>query len=366
MSAAEDIVTYRRAIRWLLIVLGAIQVPVGGWILIAPHSFYTEFPGFGRHWVSPLGPYDEHLLRDFGAGLLGLSVLLVLAGVVMHRRTVQIALVAWLFYAVPHLLFHVLNTQPLTAGDNMANLLTLGTTVLVPAGLLVLTRRREPGTAETSASAAAASASSPAPAPADVSAAVTTGPRIAGVRERGSGPLVRYAYRTSRKQTGKVVDPIAVTAHHPMILAGYGALELALDRSHRVDRRLKALAELKAATLTGCEFCIDIGSKLGRDSGVSERQLREFLVYRASDAFSPLERLVIDYAAGMSKTPVEVPDALFAALRENFDEAQIVELTAAIALENYRGRFNWALGIGSQGFADGQVRVEAEVAGTAA
>jgi AhpD family alkylhydroperoxidase len=176
---------------------------------------------------------------------------------------------------------------------------------------------------------------------------------------------VRYAYRASRKQTGKVVDPIAVTAHHPTILMGYGALELALERSRRVDARLKALAELRAATMTGCEFCIDIGSKLGRDHGVSERQLREFLVYRASDAFSPLERLVIDYAAGMSKTPVDVPDALFDQLREHFDEGQIVELTTAIALENYRGRFNWALGIGSQGFADGQVTVAREAASPA-
>ncbi|HEV3230422.1 MAG TPA: carboxymuconolactone decarboxylase family protein, partial [Solirubrobacteraceae bacterium] len=175
------------------------------------------------------------------------------------------------------------------------------------------------------------------------------------------GPLVRYAYRASRKQTGKVLEPIAVSAHHPMILMGYGAFELAMERSHRVDPRLKALAELKAATMTGCEFCMDIGSKLGREAGVTERQVREFLVYRVSDAFSPLERLVIDYAAGMSKSPVDVPDSLFAELRRDLDEGQMVELTAAIALENYRGRFNWALGIGSQGFSDGQVSVAPEV-----
>ena len=171
-----------------------------------------------------------------------------------------------------------------------------------------------------------------------------------------------YAFWYSRRNYGHVVGPTRVFAHHPLLLGGYGTLELALERADRVDPRLKALAELKAATLTGCEFCIDIGSKLGRDHGVSERQLREFLIYRESDAFSPLERLVIDYAVGMSRTPVDVPDELFAQLREHFDDAQLVELTAAIATENFRGRFNWAFGIGSEGFAEGTPTPSAETA----
>ena len=55
----------------------------------------------------------------------------------------------------------------------------------------------------------------------------------------------------------------------------------------------------------------------------------------------------------MSRTPVSVPDDLFGALREHFDEAQMVELTTAIAWENHRARSNHALGMGSQGFSEG-------------
>lgn len=62
---------------------------------------------------------------------------------------------------------------------------------------------------------------------------------------------------------------------------------------------------------------------------------------------------MLDYSAAMTRTPVEVPDELFAALRRHFDEAQLVELTAAIAWENYRARFNHAFGIEAQGFSDG-------------
>ncbi|MGH9843133.1 MAG: carboxymuconolactone decarboxylase family protein [Blastocatellia bacterium] len=55
----------------------------------------------------------------------------------------------------------------------------------------------------------------------------------------------------------------------------------------------------------------------------------------------------------MTNTPVEVSDKLFAALRGHFSEAQLVELTAAIAWENYRARFNHAFGIEAQGFSEG-------------
>jgi len=53
----------------------------------------------------------------------------------------------------------------------------------------------------------------------------------------------------------------------------------------------------------------------------------------------------------MTRTPVEVPEALFAKLRELFDEPQLVELTATIAWENYRARFNHAFGIEGEGFS---------------
>ena len=177
--------------------------------------------------------------------------------------------------------------------------------------------------------------------------------RIRGLSEREAGPVGRFAYRFSRRRLGKVAEPLMVTAHHPQLLLGYGAMELALDRSRSVDGRLKELAALKVATMVGCEFCIDIGSALGRGSGITEEQLRDLPNYEGSDAFSLLEKLVLEYASEMTKTPLLIPEDLFGALRQHFDERQVVELTAAIALENYRARFNHAFGIGSQGFSKG-------------
>jgi len=75
--------------------------------------------------------------------------------------------------------------------------------------------------------------------------------------------------------------------------------------------------------------------------------------FENSCAFSAKEKLVIRFAVAMTETPVEVPDEMFEALREIFDERQLVELTSAIAWENYRARFDHALGIESEGFYRG-------------
>lgn len=176
--------------------------------------------------------------------------------------------------------------------------------------------------------------------------------RVEAVPEHEAGLFGRFEYRVSRRRFGEVAEPLTVMAHHPRLLLGYGVFELAFERSRLVEDHLKSLAVLKAATMVGCELCIDIGSALGRGEGVTEEQLRGLPNYEQSGVFSPLEKLVLRYAVAVTKTPTEVTDDLFSALREHFDEAQLVELTAAIALENYRARFNHAFGIGSQGFSE--------------
>jgi AhpD family alkylhydroperoxidase len=157
------------------------------------------------------------------------------------------------------------------------------------------------------------------------------------------------------RETERMIEPIELYAHLPGLLRGYRALEQATAALDRVDKRLRALAELKAATLTHCEYCIDLGSQISRQWGLSDEELLALPFYQTSPLFSDLDTLVLDYAVGMSRTPVEVSDALVAKLREHFDDAQLVELTHVIAIENMRGRFNLALGVGSAGFSDGTV-----------
>lgn len=171
--------------------------------------------------------------------------------------------------------------------------------------------------------------------------------------------IIRYTRgsfaQIAGRETENMLEPVEVLAHVPELLKALGGIAQATMRLHGVSTRHHALVSLKAATLTNCEYCIDLGSQIARRSGLSDDELLALPFYRQSGLFDEVDRLVLDYAVGMSRTPVDVPDELFDRLREHFDEAQLVELTHAIALENLYGRFNMALGIGSSGLTEGMV-----------
>ena len=79
-------------------------------------------------------------------------------------------------------------------------------------------------------------------------------------------------------------------------------------------------------------------------------KLAEVASWRTSSLFSAMERVALEYAERITYTAQKVDDAFFAEVKKHFAEAQIVELTAAIALENFRSKFNPTLGVEAQGF----------------
>jgi protein-S-isoprenylcysteine O-methyltransferase Ste14/alkylhydroperoxidase family enzyme len=187
--------------------------------------------------------------------------------------------------------------------------------------------------------------------------------RIKGVPSAQAGLYMKIAYHFTRRsiakltgrETEQMIEPLQMYAHVPVLFKGYAKLEQATAKLHRLGNRLHALAELKAATLTHCEYCIDMGSAISRQWGLTDAEILALPGYQASPLFSELDKLVLDYAVGMTRTPVDVPGELFDRLRQHLDDGQIVELTHHIALENMRGRFNLALGIGPAGFSNGMV-----------
>ncbi len=87
-----------------------------------------------------------------------------------------------------------------------------------------------------------------------------------------------------------------------------------------------------------------------REGDAGEAKLTEVAAWRSSRLFSEAERLALEYAERVTRTDEKVDDAFFARLKQHFTEPQIVELTAAIALENFRSKFNPPLGVEAQGF----------------
>jgi alkylhydroperoxidase family enzyme len=159
-----------------------------------------------------------------------------------------------------------------------------------------------------------------------------------------------------------MAEPVRVYAHLPGVLRGDARLEQATAGTHRLDRRHPALAELTAATVTQCANGIDLDCEVARRWGVTDEELLARPRYQTSMLFGQADKLVLTDAEGMSRTPVDVPADLVARPREHVTDAQIVELTHLVALENLRGRFNLALWRG-RGYAALDYRPGARAAG---
>ena len=86
---------------------------------------------------------------------------------------------------------------------------------------------------------------------------------------------------------------------------------------------------------------------------MTDDKLKALIDFEGSAALSVIEKLVLRFTVAMTRTPVVVPDEMFRELKERFTEPQLVELTSAIAWENYRARFDHAFGIESEGFSTG-------------
>ena len=94
---------------------------------------------------------------------------------------------------------------------------------------------------------------------------------------------------------------------------------------------------------------------MSRGAGLNEQQLADLAHFESSPAFSELEKRVLRYAVAMTRTPADIPEDVFNNLREHFNPEQMVELTTAIAWENFRARLNRGFGIEAEGFAEGAV-----------
>ena len=168
-------------------------------------------------------------------------------------------------------------------------------------------------------------------------------------REQVSLPI-KDLYDKVRQAYGAVLDPIAVFAHNAEALWAYIAFERELQKAHHLPKKLGYLVNLRVARRLACPFCVDIGTMLAMEVGVTESQLAQFNDYRTSDAFSEAERVALEYCDTMSSDDVQVDAELQRRLRESFSTPAIVELTAIIAWEQFRSRFNRALGIEAHGF----------------
>ena len=164
--------------------------------------------------------------------------------------------------------------------------------------------------------------------------------------------VYRLAEWYSRRSWGVVADPLAAMGHNPRVLMTDARFETSLKRWNTLDPTLRHLAEMATAVSIGCSWCVDFGYWNSTKEGVDPVKMRDVPRWRDSDVYTDLEREVMAYAEAVTATPPAVTDEMVAGLRRELDDAELVELTMMVAVENVRSRFNSSLGLTSQGFKD--------------
>lgn len=116
--------------RWVrlgvVVLLAGPQLVVGLWAVLAPKSWFESFPGFGARVVAAEPPYNQHLASDVGAGFVATGVMLLVAAVWANRAAIQLALLGFVAFTLPHVVYHASHPADSLSGvENAANTLTL-------------------------------------------------------------------------------------------------------------------------------------------------------------------------------------------------------------------------------------------------
>lgn len=128
----------REVPRWVrlgvAVTLGVPQLVVGLWAVLAPKNWFESFPGFDPRLVAAEPPYNEHLATDAGAGFLATGVVLLVAALWANRTAIHVALLAYVAFALPHVVYHLTNPADALSGfENVLNVVTLGSGLVLAA-----------------------------------------------------------------------------------------------------------------------------------------------------------------------------------------------------------------------------------------
>ena len=168
-----------------------------------------------------------------------------------------------------------------------------------------------------------------------------------------SGLRGRVVKRFAKRMLGKVPESMGVVWHNLPVLTTMAKLGRKADKQWKAcDKNLKTFAHMAVAAKVGCSFCLDFAYFTAHNEGLDEAKAREVPRWRVSDAFTLLERDVLEYAEAMADTPPTVTDELSGRLLDALGPAALLELATWIGMSNSMTRTNVALGIKSEGFSE--------------
>ena len=165
--------------------------------------------------------------------------------------------------------------------------------------------------------------------------------------------LARIIFWAQSKKYGESLVPSKLWGRSPKLLYGLQILYRAIDRKGSpIEPALRALVGILISRINHCEFCTDIGESLLVKCGVSLEKLSHLDKFETDQSFTERERVALAFAQCVTNSGERVQDHLFARLKRQFSDDEIIELTAVIAYQNLSSKFNSALDVPAQGFCD--------------
>jgi len=164
-------------------------------------------------------------------------------------------------------------------------------------------------------------------------------PRLEPLAESELGEF-EETFRPTRERLGGVPNSVKIMARRPEITKAWSALSAKIMGPGTVDRQLKAMVGHIASRAAGCNYCMAHTAHAGERMGIPAEKEDALWEFETSPLFSEAERAALRVALGAGQVPNGVTDAEFEALKTHFDEAQIVELVAVMAMYGFLNRWN--------------------------
>jgi uncharacterized peroxidase-related enzyme len=169
--------------------------------------------------------------------------------------------------------------------------------------------------------------------------------RVRDIAAEELPPDLAGIYRRFAGEYGPFANQVAVIAHVPAALRHLMPMLMELREARTLPKRDLELAIVTVSLLNSCHYCVAHHAPFLEVEGVSRAGAERLLDYATHPELNARDRLVVEYAIAAWETPNRIPEALFARLRAEFSEAQVVELTLRITLCGFFNRFNDALRI---------------------
>ncbi|WP_242833783.1 carboxymuconolactone decarboxylase family protein [Desulfosporosinus sp. OT] len=160
----------------------------------------------------------------------------------------------------------------------------------------------------------------------------------------------------SKRVTGKDLLPPKLLAWYPKTAISSGILEsLVANGKKDLDKRILKLVRVQSSFAVSCPFCVDMNSFEFEKVGITEVEMssiQRLIDINQVQTFSIREKIAMEYASCISKSPISIPSTLVQELKKNFSEREIVILAATVAQVNYWARLLQGLGVPPAGFSD--------------